>query len=365
MKTTPQSLNWPDAGKRYALALLITLLALLFSQLLHPKVKLDAFNLFQAAVFLSALYGGLGPGILSSVLSILLIDYYFLPPVREFSKSWFDGGINLAVFGALTLITSSLSANLRKAREALQASHDQLEERIRERTDQLSAANERLNQEVQERLEAEKAILKISHREQQRMGQDLHDGLCQTLAGLRLQADVLKDKLVAASFPDQALVDKIGARLSDAIEQADTVARGLYPVELETNGLSAALDEMCRKISDFYSVSCEWVSRTPVDFQDTAVATHLFRIAQESVVNAIKSGKAPRIWVRLFQFQKALHLVIADSGVGIDVDASRKRSGMGLQIMSYRARMIGADLRIVLRPRGGTVVDCRLPFRAA
>ena len=161
---------------RCGTAVLLTLGALIIEVAVRPKVKLNDFNLFQGAVFLSAWYGGLGPGILASLLSTVAIDYYLVPPLYEFSFAWLDDGINLAVFWGLTLVRSSLSANLRKTKSELQLAHDELEIRIQERTEQLSHANASLADEVAERLETEKAILEISGREQRRMGRNCMTG---------------------------------------------------------------------------------------------------------------------------------------------------------------------------------------------
>jgi two-component system sensor kinase FixL len=205
-------------------------------------------------------------------------------------------------------------------------------------------------------LAAEKEILQISSREQRRLGEDLHDGLCQTLAGLRLLSQELKSKLFAENLPWAKDVERIEARLGEALTQADIVARGLYPVELETSGLMAALQELTTKISTLYGVDCRFKCVQTVLIEDSAKAIHVYRIAQEAVINAIKRGKAKHVTVRLTQHPPKVTLSITDDGVGLH--SQRPRQGMGLKMMNYRARMINGVFRMRSRSRGVARVIC-------
>jgi signal transduction histidine kinase len=213
-----------------------------------------------------------------------------------------------------------------------------------------------LHEEMSQRRVAEKEILHISGREQRRLGEDLHDGLCQTLAGLRLLSSDLKESLKDQGLPSWAEIDRMEGLLGEALTQADAVARGLYPAELETQGLTAALRELAARMSSLYRVSCRFRSAGPVPVGDSAAALHVYRIAQEAVMNAVKSGKARRITVRMSERGGFSALSVTDDGVGLA--GSRPRQGMGFKMMSYRARMIGADFAIRSRPGGCTRVTC-------
>lgn len=344
---------------RYAAALCFTAAAVAVLLVVRPKMELNAFNLFQGAVFLSTWFGGLGPGLLASALSIVAMSYFFIPPYFDFRFTWAEGGVDVMVFGVLAFVVSSLSARLKEAKANVERAHDKLEDRIEERTRQLSDANTQLSSEMAQRLEAERAILEISRWEQQRMGQDMHDGLCQTLAGLRLIVETLNDESVRrqANAPEKATLDKMETLLSQALSQADSISRGLYPVELETNGLQAALQDLAQYVSNIYSVDCRLVYRKPIPVKSDA-ATHVFRIAQEAVTNAIKNGKAKKIRIRFFNFRSRILLVIADSGVGLEPASSRK--GMGLKIVEYRARILNAVFTLKNRRGGGTLAVCSM-----
>ena len=304
---------------------------------------------------ISACYGGLGPGLLTAVMAIFVLDYFFIPPLHTLTLG-FPDFLRLCVFAAVAIVTSSLSARLKETKADLVQSHDELEMRVRQRTEELSRVNTNLTEEIAHRREAEKEILEISNREQRRLGQDLHDGLCQILAGVRLMSENLKERLIVRSAPESADVEKIESRLDEALAQADMVSRGLYPVELDTNGLAAALDEMVRKISALYPVACRFISPKEVTMDNTTAANHLYRIAQEAVMNAIKGGKARQIHVRLRAHQGRVILSVAANGTGIRAD--KPRNGMGIKIMHYRARMINATLKFQSRSGGGTRVSC-------
>jgi len=315
---------------RYGFALSVSALALALTQWIVPFVGGYAFDLFQGAVVLSAWYGGLGPGFLTAGASLFALDYFLIPPLHSLSLGMADL-FRLVVFGSVAILTSSLSEGLRRERN------------------------------IRERIGVEKEILEVTNREQHKIGQELHDGLCQTLAGLRLIGDSLRSKLVAKSLPEVKDVELMERRLTEALAQADMVSRGLYPVELETNGLMAALEEMAAKTSSVYSVACRFRCRTSVLIQDGSVATHLYRIAQEAVMNAIKGGKARRIAIGLSEAGGRVALSIVDDGVGLKWPLLRR--GMGLKIMDYRAHLIGATLRFQSRPRGCTRVSCSLSPR--
>lgn len=345
----------PGAAHRYLFASFVSVLALLVSLGLRSFAGRSVFDFFYAAVALSAWYGGLGPGVFASAFAVVSLDYYFIPPLHTLDLG-FDDLLRLVVFGFVALLISTLSARLREAKARLERSQEDLEHRVKERTAELSRVNADLNQEITLRSEAEKELIEITNREQRRLGQDLHDGLCQILAGVRLMSENLRERLTARSLPESADVERIESRLSEALAQADTISRGLYPVELETNGLTSALQEMAAKISTIYPVECRFLIRSPVTLKDIAAGHHLYRIAQEAVINAIKSGKAKRIVIRLRARSRLGVLSVTDNGVGIQHAASRQ--GMGLKIMKYRARMIDAALRIRSVPSGGTRVSC-------
>jgi signal transduction histidine kinase len=353
-----------DLARRYGFAIGASGMALVLTHVVQRLTRNPVFDLCQAAVVLSAWYGGFGPGITAGAVAVLGLDYFFIPPLYSFGLG-FDDVVRVIIFGAVALLTSWLSAQLKKAKmgleysnRELERSNQQMESRVQQRTEELSRANTNLKAEVEQRLLAEKTILDISSREQRRLGEDLHDGLCQLLAGTRLATLEIKKRLESKSISEAADVATIESNLAEALAQADTISRGLYPVELETNGLMAALEELSVKISKIFPVTCQFICWKPVLIPDGPVGMHLYRIAQEALMNAIKGGKAKRINIRLNRRRARVFLSIADNGVGFQTQTPRH--GMGLKIMSYRAKVIGASLQFKSRLNRGTVVTCSL-----
>jgi two-component system, LuxR family, sensor kinase FixL len=210
--------------------------------------------------------------------------------------------------------------------------------------------------DITERKRLEQEILEISNREQRRIGQDLHDGLCQELAGIQLMAEVLQQDLKTKR--DSAQAAKIADSVRRAISHTRMLARGLSPVELENNGLMSALHELAQNSAALFHIDCVFKCPTPVLVRDNAAATHLYRIAQEAINNAIKHGRARKISIELTCEGEAARLRVEDNGTGFQTPAPGHH-GMGLQIMKYRSEVIGAKLSVTAAPKRGTVVTCQ------
>jgi len=197
--------------------------------------------------------------------------------------------------------------------------------------------------DITERKQLEKEILEISDREQRRIGQDLHDGLCQHLAGIELMSQVLAQKLAPISKSHAKQVGEIASHVRDAISHTRSLARGLSPVTIESEGLMSALHELATNTEKMFQIECRCDFARPVDIHDHSVATHLFRIAQEAVSNAIKHGRAKRIVIALHQASGRITLSISDNGSGLSKSPTSHK-GMGLRIMQSRAGMIGGNI---------------------
>jgi PAS domain S-box-containing protein len=217
--------------------------------------------------------------------------------------------------------------------------------------------------DITERRRLEHEILQISELEQRRIGQDLHDGLCQHLAATELMSEILERKLARKSKADAARVAEIAKQVREAISQTRLLARGLSPVVLESEGLMSALQELADYSERMFRVSCQFHCPEPVLIENHTTATHLYRIAQESVSNAVRHGKAKRILIALTRGPHRIRLEIKDNGVGLPPDVS-KANGMGLRIMQYRAAMIGGILEIQRNAEGGSSVACSIQISA-
>jgi PAS domain S-box-containing protein len=214
--------------------------------------------------------------------------------------------------------------------------------------------------DITERRRLEREVLEAGAEEQRRIGQDLHDGLCQHLTGVAFAMEVLGQKLAARAAPETAGMRKTAELVDQAITQARELARGLQPVTLQASGLAASLEELAAKVEGMFGVSCLMVCDGQVLVHDNLVATHLYRIAQEAISNAVKHGKAKTIVLDLHAGPREMTLTITDDGVGLEKSSGDGR-GIGLHTMKYRASLIGGTLDVRPGRGGGTAVTCVVP----
>ena len=185
----------------------------------------------------------------------------------------------------------------------------------------------------------------------------MHDSLCQHLAGVGFLSKVLEKKLTSGQPVEVAATTEIVDLIDQAITLTRGFARGLNPVRLEAGGLIRALSELAANTEKFFGITCrlEYDRSTAID--DDVTATHLYRIVQEALNNAIKHGKADTILISLRGDGKAAVLSVEDNGLGFN-NKRIQGKGMGLNIMNYRASMVGAALDIRNGKDGGTQVVC-------
>jgi PAS domain S-box-containing protein len=213
--------------------------------------------------------------------------------------------------------------------------------------------------DVTQQRKLEKQLLEISDREQARIGHDLHDELCQFLVGILFHCHDLSADLAAARRPEAARAEKIAELINSAITQARQLARGLFPVLLEREGLIPALQEFAAGINARFKIECVVRCDQPINIQQKAVANHLYRIAQEAVHNAARHAHARHVAIRLSASNSTIEMTVADDGSGLaDLE---HHSGMGFHIMKYRAHTIGGTLEVRSQPGTGTIVSCRVP----
>jgi PAS domain S-box-containing protein len=212
-----------------------------------------------------------------------------------------------------------------------------------------------------ERERLQRELLEISEREQRRIAQDLHDGLCQQLLGASFLATTLHRRLAQRNDPEAAAILRIADALRASASDARALSHGVHPVDSAPRALMKALEEFADVTSRMFDIACRFVCPRPVALRQQATAAHLYRIAQEAVGNAIKHGGATRVTIRLRHAPPGhLALAIRDNGSGIPPTPPATR-GMGLQIMRYRASMCGGTLEIRKSTPTGATVTCRVP----
>jgi signal transduction histidine kinase len=339
--------QFEKSSKAFALTACLMLVAVtgLVDYLTGYALFFSAFYLLP--VGLAAWFVGAPSGFIISILSVAVwlvgdaaagVKYSSL-----FVPVW-NGAIALTVYFVVV-----------KALVSLRRLQRELEERVRQRTVALAS-------EMEERTRLEKELLEISERGQRQIGHDLHDSLGQHLTATAFASQVLKEQLESKALPESSAARHLVKMVEEAIALTRKFARGLQPLDVEAEGLMDGFQELARNISERFNVNCEFECREPVLLQDAVRSTHLYRIAQEAITNAIKHGKAKFINLSLEKTEDAITLTITDDGVGLPENASNGK-GMGLRIMAYRADMIDATFKIERLPDSGTRVTCKLPSK--
>jgi PAS domain S-box-containing protein len=248
--------------------------------------------------------------------------------------------------------------DLKQAEENLRQYQLQLEELVQTRTAELTETNKKLLREIEGRKRLEKQILNISEREQKRIGQELHDSIGQQFTGIAFMTKVLEQKL-SKKFPDQAKdATEIKKLVNQAMNQTRSLARGLHPVDLDAGSLTSALQELAATTENLFGTRCSLKYDEHVIVDDSEVATHLYRITQEAITNAIKHGQTNNIQIQLSQKKDKSVLTIENDGLDFPEEFEINNTGMGLQIMDHRADIIGAELNIHKAAKGGTILTC-------
>jgi len=303
------------------------------------------FIFYLLAVFLAVWFVGSSSGGLISALSVTAWISSNIANGERFSN-YFIPVWNAMIMFVFYLVVVALLARIRTM-------HKELEEWGRR---QIAT----LKNEIQERTRFQKELLETSERVQRRIGYDLHDGLCQHLTGTALAGQVLGQKLAGRSLPEAAEADRLVELIQEAIELTRTLARNLHPVEIQAGRLADNFQELAAHAGDQFKVSCQFECHPAAPLADVNTATHLYRIAQEAITNAVRHGKARHINIRLDSTDNEIVLTIIDDGIGLPENA-RNGDGLGLRIMAYRASMIGATFNIErLSSLSGTRVTCTL-----
>lgn len=211
---------------------------------------------------------------------------------------------------------------------------------------------------LEERRQLEHDIVEVSEHEQQRIGRDLHDGLCQQLAAIGCAMRALADELRPTNGTAAEDIGHVEEMVRDAITEARSLAHGIFPVHVDRLGLSTALADLAEATTRLTGVPVRTVESGTLQQLTPEAAMHLYRIAQEAAANAVKHSGGHEVAICLHARDHKLDLRVEDDGKGIEEGDMLKPRGMGLRTMQYRAQALGTELQIKPRPGGGTAVQC-------
>jgi PAS domain S-box-containing protein len=285
----------------------------------------------------------------------------FLAVMEFFSREIRDADEDLLkIFGSIGSQIGQFIER-KEAETALQKSKELLEQRVRQRTQELRTANKTMKDEIARRKGLEGEILEISDREQQRLGQELHDGLCQHLTAVAFMARSVAMRLKNHRVIDADDIEKIAQLVNDAATDTRNLSRALHRIDVDAAGLVDALRDLVDR--EIWRIPCRLEFKPSFRIENDIAAGELYRIAREAVINANKHSQAREIVIRLERVENKMVLRVTDDGIGLSSEPKTKR-GLGAHIMGYRARLIGARLEIDSPKGRGTRVSCYLPINA-
>jgi PAS domain S-box-containing protein len=247
----------------------------------------------------------------------------------------------------------------KNAEAALRRSKELLEKLVRQRTKALRVSNAELQTEIIHRKGLEGELLAVSDREQQRIGQELHDGVCQQLTAIGFLARATALRLKNHRVIEVEDLDKIARLVNKSAMDARAIAHDLHKEEIDAAGFERALRDLAeRKV---WKTRCRLEIATRLNLEDDKVASELYRILREALINANKHAQATDVVLEACRKRGKLIFSVTDNGVGLNAK-SKLRQGLGFHIMKYRAQSIGASVEFESPKGGGTRVTCSLPL---
>lgn len=214
--------------------------------------------------------------------------------------------------------------------------------------------------DLTQKRELEKRMIDIANEERRRIGRELHDGLGQMLTGIRMVAENLARKLKANEIPGADEVQEISEMVKEADEHARALSRGLVDIHLVEKGLSTALEILADRIFKTYNINCKYTEDGQIEFENHTMALHTYRIVQEAVTNAVRHADAENIYIRLSANEKHTAIIVEDDGTGFD-PKTVANNGSGIQIMKYRADLLGGTIDFSRTEDNKTAIRCIIP----
>ncbi len=322
---------------RYGTPVLAVLASLGATSLLWPLIKPQASPLFLAAIIISAWRGGKMPGLVATILSGMILDYFFISPQYRLSGGW-DDISRLVVFGIEGFILS-WAIDSRK----------RIEDEVRESREELRALSTHLQSVIEN--------------ERTRIAREIHDELGQALTGLKFDVSWLRDQ---AKEDKRGLErEKLDATLKNidaAIHSVRRIATELRPPVLDTLGLTAAIEWQAKDFESRTGIECEMIQMAEDLPVDRDGATAIFRIFQEALTNIARHAFATRVSIGLHRVDDHLLLRIEDNGRGIETNRIPGTHSLGILGMQERVRLLNGEMSISGEQGQGTLIDVEIPL---
>jgi signal transduction histidine kinase len=248
-----------------------------------------------------------------------------------------------------------------------------LEDRVKRRTAELQKANEELKQSIAIRQELEKerkqhhqallnAVIQGQDQERQRIASELHEGLGQTMYAVKLYFESFLKKIQKGEAPSQEMIDSIKSFLDQTIDEVRSISHFLRPGFIADIGLTAAIVTLCNKLSASSSVQIHCTILEEPQGLGLNEQTSIYRIVQEILTNALKHAKPETIDITIGKTDNGMSLIITDDGLGFDLEAARKKEGIGLKNLTARVELLGGEIEINTAIGKGTQILIEIPL---
>jgi len=382
------------AWQRYSIALLVGILSILLRWILDPVLGHVSFyvTIYMAVTFCAIVCGSM-PAILSGLVGVLGIFYWFVDPrhswqvinvseIRHLVGAFLVCAVLIALGHAnrnkqlrlndtIAALTSEVQERQR-AQQELRRAHDELELRVEERTAELSQALSLLESEVAVRKNAEAQLRRLSlglmtlqDQERRRIARELHDTAGQTLAAMKMSLALIHQ--VPGQPPGlEALLDDLNALIDEALQEVRTTSYLLHPPLLDEAGIASAARWFVEGFASRSEIQVECDIPEKMERPSRDCELVLFRVLQESLTNVHRHSGASAASIRLHRDRDRLCLEISDNGRGIPPDKvsllnAANGSGVGIRGMRERVHELGGRLDIDSHP-GSTTISVVLPM---
>jgi len=364
----PPSGSPNSAARRYALAFLSATVALVLRKLLAPIFGVqNPYHTAWAGVAFSAWYCGLGPALLSVLIELAGVWYFFLPPFNSIqlvdTRAEFAGMLGFLVFsGVIIALAHSARLALQRshwAEERLREAHAQLEQEVKRRTLQLQQANDSLR-------ELSGTLQQMRDQERRSIARELHDSVGQLLAALNMNLQSLQDRTGVLETAAARAVADSNQLVQQISQEVRTISYLLHPPLLDIAGLASAIRWYADGFSERSRLQVEVDISEKFPRLSDEVEIAIFRMVQECLTNIHRHSGSRTAKIVIRQEQDRLRVRVEDAGKGIPLEkrfdlTSNIRTGVGFRGMRERLGQLGGDLDIHSDDRG-TVVAATLPL---
>jgi signal transduction histidine kinase len=331
-------------ASRYALAVVASGVALYLRELLIPFLGLgNPYHTVWLAVVFCAWFCGVGPSILATLVMVLGISYWFLPPIHSFAVAKLSDVFGMVGFLAFSGVIILIGERARRTQAKLNAAHDEMESVVRQRTSELALANQKLR-------ELSTSLLHSQDAERRRLARDLHDSVGQLLAVIGMNLSGMDAEPVSGR--SRHLLQDIKHFINEIQQQIRTLSHLLHPPLLDESGLRPALAIYVDGFSQRSKIAANLQVPRDLPRFSQDLETAIFRIVQECLTNVHKHAAARSVTISLKFTDDTVAVRVSDDGKGLPKDHAL---GVGLTGMQERTRELHGELHLHSNSTGTTV----------